>query len=655
MKRIIKCIGLLVAFSMTQVLLAQENYIEMAAQKVEDFQFKDAQDIYLKVVKNGYGSAEVYKRLADTYYFNADYKEAAKWYGELNNLGKIYDTEYLFRYALSLKSTGDYEKSDEMMEAFDKLNKGDDRGENFEDQKNYLDIIHAESGKFLLFTQTINGSDSEFAPAFYGDKVTFASNRKGATTLGTSKVHDWNDKPFYDLYEVGRVDNSSLKDVNEFSKKINTNFHESTAVFTSDLQTMYFTRNNFTKRNYQTDANGVNRLKLYRAVKKGDNWSEAEELPFNSNEYSVAHPALSPDGSILYFSSDMPGSAGLADIWMVKVLGDNTYGTPVNLGKEVNTDGRDTFPFVSRSNMLFWASDGRPGLGGLDIYAIQLDADGKPKDGIFNIGEPVNSNHDDFTFIIDEDMKYGFFASNRPTGSGEDDIYGFIMNEDLARLCAPTLTGTLKEKNTKEPIQDAVVSLRDTNNTILKQVKTDFNGIYDFGTIDCGSSYLIRGVAVGYDTVEERFTAPNKTEAVVKNLEVLNNKLDPNNIKVGDDLAKVLNIPMIYFDFDKSNIRPDAEVELQKILSVMQEYPNMVIDIRSHTDSRASFAYNVALSDRRAKSTRAYLIRKGISASRLKAAGYGEYQLVNECADGVQCTEEEHQLNRRSEFIVIKM
>ncbi|MDP5077840.1 MAG: OmpA family protein [Nonlabens sp.] len=655
MKRIIKCIGLLVAFSTTQVLLAQENSIEKAAQKVEDFQFKDAQDIYLKVVKNGYGSAEVYKRLADTYYFNADYKEAAKWYGELNNLGKIYDTEYLFRYALSLKSTGDYEKSDEMMEAFDKLNKGDDRGENFEDQKNYLDIIQAESGKFLLFTQTINGSDSEFAPAFYGDKVTFASNRKGATTLGTSKVHDWNDKPFYDLYEVGRVDNSSLKDVNEFSKKINTNFHESTAVFTSDLQTMYFTRNNFTKRNYQTDANGVNRLKLYRAVKKGDNWSEAEELPFNSNEYSVAHPALSPDGSILYFSSDMPGSAGSADIWMVKVLGDNTYGTPVNLGKEVNTDGRDTFPFVSRSNMLFWASDGRPGLGGLDIYAIQLDADGKPKDGIFNIGEPVNSNHDDFTFIIDEDMKYGFFASNRPTGSGEDDIYGFIMNEDLARLCAPTLTGTLKEKNTKEPIQDAVVSLRDTNNTILKQVKTDFNGIYDFGTIDCGSSYLIRGVAVGYDTVEERFTAPNKTEAVVKNLEVLNNKLDPNNIKVGDDLAKVLNIPMIYFDFDKSNIRPDAEVELQKILSVMQEYPNMVIDIRSHTDSRASFAYNVALSDRRAKSTRAYLIRKGISASRLKAAGYGEYQLVNECADGVQCTEEEHQLNRRSEFIVIKM
>lgn len=643
------------AFSTTQVLLAQENSIEKAAQKVEDFQFKDAQDIYLKVVKNGYGSAEVYKRLADTYYFNADYKEAAKWYGELNNLGKIYDTEYLFRYALSLKSTGDYEKSDEMMEAFDKLNKGDDRGENFEDQKNYLDIIQAESGKFLLFTQTINGSDSEFAPAFYGDKVTFASNRKAATTLGTSKVHDWNDKPFYDLYEVGRVDNSSLKDVDEFSKKINTNFHESTAVFTSDLQTMYFTRNNFTKRNYQTDANGVNRLKLYRAVKKGNNWSEAEELPFNSNEYSVAHPALSPDGSILYFSSDMPGSAGSADIWMVKVLGDNTYGTPVNLGKEVNTDGRDTFPFVSHSNMLFWASDGRPGLGGLDIYAIQLDAAGKPKDGIFNIGEPVNSNHDDFTFIIDEDMKYGFFASNRPTGSGEDDIYGFIMNEDLARLCAPTLTGTLKEKNTKEPIQDAVVSLRDTNNTILKQVKTDFNGIYDFGTIDCGSSYLIRGVAVGYDTVEERFTAPNKTEAVVKNLEVLNNKLDPNNIKVGDDLAKVLNIPMIYFDFDKSNIRPDAEVELQKILSVMQEYPNMVIDIRSHTDSRASFAYNVALSDRRAKSTRAYLIRKGISASRLKAAGYGEYQLVNECADGVQCTEEEHQLNRRSEFIVIEM
>lgn len=640
---------------MTQVLLAQENSIEKAAQKVEDFQFKDAQDIYLKVVKNGYGSAEVYKRLADTYYFNADYKEAAKWYGELNNLGKIYDTEYLFRYALSLKSTGDYEKSDEMMEAFDKLNKGDDRGENFEDQKNYLDIIQAESGKFVLFTQTINGSDSEFAPAFYGDKVTFASNRKGATTLGTSKVHDWNDKPFYDLYEVGRVDNSSLKDVNEFSKKINTNFHESTAVFTSDLQTMYFTRNNFTKRNYQTDANGVNRLKLYRAVKKGDNWSEAEELPFNSNEYSVAHPALSPDGSILYFSSDMPGSAGSADIWMVKVLGDNTYGTPVNLGREVNTDGRDTFPFVSRSNMLFWASDGHPGLGGLDIYAIQLDADGKPKDGIFNIGEPVNSNYDDFTFIIDEDMKYGFFASNRPTGSGEDDIYGFIMNEDLARLCAPTLTGTLKEKNTKEPIQDAVVSLRDTNNAILKQVKTDFNGIYDFGTVDCGSSYLIRGVAVGYDTVEERFTAPNKTEAVVKNLEVLNNKLDPNNIKVGDDLAKVLNIPMIYFDFDKSNIRPDAEVELQKILFVMQEYPNMVIDIRSHTDSRASFAYNVALSDRRAKSTRAYLIRKGISASRLKAAGYGEYQLVNECADGVQCTEEEHQLNRRSEFIVIKM
>lgn len=639
---------------MAQSIVAQEISIAKASQRLEDFQYKDAQAIYLKVVNNGYGSAEVYKRLADTYYFNADYKEAAKWYGELAKLGKIYETEYLFRYALSLKSTGDYDKSDAMMEAFDKLNKSDDRGDNYELQKNYLDIIEAESGKFQLFTQSINGSDSEFAPAFYGDQVIFASNRKGVKTLSTTKVHDWNDKPFYDLYQAGRVSENSLNKVSDFSKKINTNFHESTAVFTSDLQTMYFTRNNFTQKNYQTDANGVNRLKLYRSVKKGGNWSEAVELPFNSNEYSVAHPALSPDGSILYFSSDMPGSSGTADIWMVKITGDNTYGTPVNLGKEVNTDGRDSFPFVSKSNMLFWSSDGRPGLGGLDIYAIQLGNDGKPKDGIFNIGEPVNSNYDDFTFIIDEEMKYGFFASNRLTGNGQDDIYGFVMNEELSRLCAPVLSGTLTEKNTEEPIQDAIVSLRDTNNKILKQVTTDLNGNYDFGMISCGTGYLIRAVATGYDTVESRFTAPNKTEPVVKDLFVLNNKLDPNSIKPGDDLAKVLNIPMIYFDFDKSNIRPDAEVELQKILAVMQEYPNMVVDIRSHTDSRASGAYNVALSDRRAKSTRAYLMSKGISASRLKAAGYGENQLVNGCSDGVSCSEEEHQLNRRSEFIVLK-
>ncbi len=638
--------------------VSQERQIAYADDHFKKYEFIDAQRIYLKVADKGYHSADLLKKLGDSYYFNAELNAASRWYGVLyKEYRSEMEAEYLFRYAQSLKSAGNYSDSDIIMDLFEtKTGLRERRAQLFNQERDYLDLIEMQSGKFQITDVGINSSFSDFAPSFHKDELVFASSRGNSSI--NKVIHEWNEMPFLDLYTA--VASSStvggdLQGLEKVKGKVNTKFHESSSVFTKDGNTMYFTRNNYTNKYLKQNEEGTTLLKLYRSRLEKGKWSKAEELPFNSDSYSVAHPALSADDKKLYFASDMPGGKGLSDLYVVDIRGDD-FGIPKSLGDQINTEGRETFPFISESGRLYFASDGHIGLGGLDVFVAipTMNSFEKP----LNIGAPVNSPDDDFTFILKEDTKMGYFASNRPGGLGDDDIYSFIQIEKLITRCKQTVVGQITDANTRAIIKNATVSLLDKNSKEITSVAVDDSGNYTFN-IACKEEYIVRAAHPDYKSTEIQFFTDNTFEKEnVKPLQLnKGQELQPKTgIKVGDDLAKILQLEPIYFDLDKSFIRPDAEIELQKVIAAFQEYPTIKIDVRSHTDSRSSDDYNMHLSERRAKSTIKYIIEKGgVSASRISGRGYGETSLVNQCGNTSTCSEEEHQKNRRSEFIILQL
>ncbi|WP_430409676.1 OmpA family protein [Kordia sp.] len=624
---------------------AQEKELEKAAEKYDSYAFINAIEIYEKVAEEGHKSKELFEKLGNAYYFNADLINASKWYGELFKLGEEIDPEYYFRYAQALKAEKRYAESDQKMKEFNQLTGSDLRASKFIKTRNYLDEIAALSGRFRIENLGVNSEYSDFAPSFYEENLVFSSARD--TGVATRYKHKWNARPFLDLYVAEVQENGSLTNVDKFNSKLNTKYHESTSAFTKDGNTVYFTRNNYYKGKYKKDKKGINKLKIFRATREGDAWVNVEELPFNSNNYSVAHPALSVDEKKLYFASDMPGTYGMSDLFVVDIKEDGTFGEPKNLGTTINTEGRENFPFISQNNELYFSSDGHVGLGGLDIFVMNI---GIENSEIFNIGEPVNSSMDDFTFIINNTTKKGYFASNRDGGKGDDDIYSFIEMKPIQWTCEQEIAGVVKDEKTNEAIGSANVKLFDKDNNEIENTYSEVDGKFRFKKLlECDQVYFVRASKKDYNAAEA--LVPKQEEKGLREVTLLLEK-EEIPFKVGDDLAKILNIPIIYFDFDKSNIRPDAAAELEKVVAVMKQYPTLKIDVRSHTDSRGTDSYNMKLSQRRNEATRAYIVSRGIDANRLIGAGYGETRHVNKCSNGVKCSEEEHQLNRRSEFIV---
>ena len=633
---------------------AQEVKINKADKNYDKFAYVDAIKTYEKVAEKGHKSVEVFQKLGNAYYFQSKLEDANKWYTELFAMNQEVEPEYYFRYAQTLKSVGDYKKADEMMDKFYQKDGSDNRAKIAKSQKDYLSEIKKNSGRYRIENAGINSEFSDYGTAFYKDELVFTSARD--TGGISSRKHSWTNQSYTNLFGSKVTDNGNFESPEKFSKSVSSKFHESTPAFTQDGNTMYFTRNNFNNGKKGRDSERTILLKLYKATKDGDKWTNVTELPFNSNEYSVAHPALSPDEKTLYFASDMPGTMGSSDLYKVAINADGSYGTPVNLGNKINTEGRETFPFVSDNNELYFASDGHPGLGGLDVFVTQLKEDGNVG-SIKNVGEPVNSKMDDFAFLIDTKTKNGFVSSNRKEDNlGYDDIYKFTEILPIPKDCEQLLTGIVVDEESQEPIANARVVLFDSAENKLKEQTSDAEGKYDFGTVDCDTKLKIRAEKPTYNTNEISVTIPKESGTTDSKVAI---ELTEKPLKVGDPLNKALNIEIIYFDLDKSNIRPDAAVELAKVLEVMKEYPTMKIDVRSHTDCRQTAAYNLALSDRRAKSTIAWLIKNGIAADRLTGRGYGESQLVNDCGceptNESNCTEEQHQKNRRSEFIITSL
>lgn len=640
----------------TVSVFGQKTQVAKADKKYDKYAYIDAIEIYERVANKGYESADVFQKLGNSYYFNAELEKAAQWYGKLIDLNQEIDPEYYFRYSQSLKSIGEYTKANEMLEKFHQKKSGDSRGEKYENQKDYLKVIEENSGRYVVENAgAINSKYSDYGSAFIGDQLVFASARD--TGGLSSRKHEWTNQSFTNLYASKVSSSGTLEKPEKFSKALNSRYHESTPVFTRDGQTMYFTRNNYTDGKARKDSKNTILLKLYKATLKDGKWSDEVELPFNSNEYSVAHPALSPDDKYLYFASNMPGTLGDSDIFKVEINGDS-YGTPENLGAGINTESRDTFPFITDDNVMYFASDGHLGLGGLDIFASKMEEDGTFKE-VHNIGAPINGKDDDFAFLIDTESKVGFFTSNRDGGQGYDDIYKFKENVPIEKItdCKQTLDGVALDGQTEMVVPNAQVVLYDENMKELERKFADVDGKYSF-EVECDKQYTVKVIGTdGYSSNEKTTKTGKRSGSTFVEIPIVKEKT---TLTKGSNVLKdAFGIDIIYFDLDKSNIRPDAAAQLALLVEVMNDYPAMKIDVRSHTDCRQTAEYNQKLSDRRAKSTMAWLVKKGINKNRLTGQGYGESQLVNDCGceptNDSPCSEEQHQKNRRSEFFIIEM
>lgn len=641
--------AIVVFFLTTMIIYSQKVQESKADQLYDNYAYVDAIKTYERIFEKGYKSKDMLEKLGDSYYFKADLDNAAKWYTELFAFSQEVTPEYYYRYAQSLKAIKEYAKADQMLVKFNQKSGNDQRGKLAETHKNYLEVIKKNSGRYDIEDAGINSAFSDYGSAYYKNQLIFATARDTGTI--DNKKHSWTGEGFTNLYVASVSSSGILSSPEILSKSLNSKYNESTPVFTKDGNTVYFTRNNYLGKKGK-DKDGTTLLKIYKATLENNEWKNLKELPFNSNEYSVAHPALSSDEKTLYFASDMPGSIGQSDLFKVKINQDGSFGTPENLGNTINTEGRETFPFVL-ANELYFASDGHPGLGGLDVFVSKGFKQGGYKE-VINVGEPLNSSKDDFGYLINEKTRTGFVTSNREGGHGNDDIYKFVETKKLS--CEQLLSGVVTDKDTKETLANAKLTLFGLQEQQeLRTATTDDKGYYSL-LVECGTIYNVRAEKEGYSTKEipiKIASSSGKTELLFV-LERAQCK-----VVVGDDLGKCFGIKMIYFDLDKFNVRKEAALELAKILDVLEQNPTMKLDIRSHTDCRQTAKYNRTLSDKRAKSTMAWLVKNNINASRLTGLGYGESQLVNNCGceptNESSCTEKEHQANRRSEFIITKL
>lgn len=662
MKPLLKKIVLIALLCSVCQIQGQHKAIQKAHILYDNFAFAEAIEPYNELIKKGNGTLEIYKRLGDCYYHNSNLEDAARWYDRMWLRQKelqteIEDTtqleyvlkeslnipaEYYFRTAQSYKFLKKYKQADRLMMVLKEKSISDSRADRLIQQPNYLEEVALQSGRYEIKDIPLNSLGVDFAPSFYKDYIVFSSSR---SSVKSEKKNQWTQQPYLDLYKFLNKDSLEGTYSQEFSKEVNSRLHESTSAFTKDGTTMYFTRNNLLGSQYGKDSTGVNRLKIYRTyLDDQSKWSIIEELPFNNDQYSVAHPALSPNGTKLYFASDMPGGYGMSDLYVVDVHDNGTFGTPQNLGPKVNTEGRDTFPFISESGVLYFSSDGHLGLGGLDVFAMNLN---DPDMNIYNIGEPINSVADDITFVINEVNKKGYFASNRG-GKGNDNIYSFIELKPLITICKGSLRGVVKDQKSGQNLADANIIIKNKNQEVVYNGITDGQGIFML-EVSCDETYEIEVTKKDYDKKVKTILIP-RDQPFYEETVALTSSLPEEGI----DLAKLLNLKPIYFASNKAFILEEIKGELDKVVLFMKENKTILIEIGSHTDSKGSDSYNLKLSQRRATATANYIISKGVDPSRVQHRGYGETVLINSCGNAIKCSKEEHALNRRSEFIVVR-
>lgn len=742
------------------------------------FRYFQAIDGYEMVVKKYPKNIRAMRNLATSYRKVNDFYNAERIYAKVVALDSLIAEDFL-HYAQSLSVNKKYALATQAYSTYDSLKSNDSRGASFKNAYGNLSNFYKDSNNIKIELLNINSGQSDFSPAYYKKGIIFCSNRNEGQIV--KRVFEWNQSAFLDLYYVKDTASISIareatdstinyqkrkqrtndddtyatsndskttgymnfnyKDtsgmftrpegnVTRFSKTLSTKYHEGPLAFFSNQDSLIFTRNNFDNGKYKESTDGINKLKLYSASYKNNDstWKNVKSLPFNNDNYSTGHPAIAQGDSILYFISDMPGGLGGTDIYKSYYRNGN-WSAPENIGAPINSEGNEMFPFIDAENTLYFASDGHPGLGGLDIFKTSLTKVGN----IQNIGYPANSSYDDFGLIFNPKTSTGYFSSNRRRGAGDDDIYriqigtpffirvvdgitnklisqskvsavqintankpsldssvtgqflagftpkltyeitatadGYAPNTlvALADEKNPIVTiplykpgcivvGTIRDKDTKEPVDGARIIIYDvtTKDTIFNFV-VGADGKYKYMPLQSNHIYSMDVSRDGYfkKPASELSTFGNKCIALVEREYDYLKDFELEKIVLG----KAIKIENIYFDLAKYNIRASAAKELDKIVKLMQENPDIIIELSSHTDCRASYQYNMTLSDNRAKASAEYIVSKGINNERITGKGYGETKLVNDCAcEGKvvsrTCTEEEHQANRRTEFQV---
>lgn len=688
--------------------------LEKANKQFESFSYQEAIELYETIWQKDSSNLYVVRQLASSYRLINNTEKSEQWYARIIQNGNA-ENEDLLHYSRALQSNQKYSEAKKWMDKY-RMNSNASNHELID-----LDVIaklKADSSRYSVIPISANSEESDFGAAYYKNEVVFSSAREKLSVI--KRNYKWNNQNYLRLYQAHVGDEGNLLEASLFSKSLTTNYHDGPVCFTSSGEEMFLTRNYVsTSKRVKRNKQGVVSIKLYHCVREGDDWLTPELLSFNLEGYSTGHPALSEDGKSLYFISDRPGGFGGTDLY-VSTKTESGWSEPKNLGNKINTSENEMFPFVNETNKLFFASKGHMGLGGLDIFSIDLNDSNST---VLNLGAPINSAKDDFGLI--EKKGSGYFASNRLKGESYDDIYHFSL---LSR----TISGQVFNSETKEILGNTRVSLIDKTGSAVESVTTDTDGKFAF-EIRKIDNYQIRSEKKyffdGQESIpaselrrnadvlklvyqlpdsdlfvnglvvfkEDQLPVENVNVSIKNSLKTIDlttnsegkfsctllrdmdytieyhkegilgksESLDTHDI-IGNKIAlkeeveqvqvgKVFVLDNIFYDLNKSNIRSDAAIELDKLVMVMTDNPNLKIELSSHTDSRGSDSYNMSLSKRRAKEAVQYIVSKGISPDRLKAKGYGETKLINHCANGVECTKEEHQANRRTEVKILEM
>lgn len=715
---------------------AQESLIAKANKLYNAKSYSEAIPKYEKVLKKDSNNASVLSNLGDCYRFTNNAQGQVLCYGKLSSTGKAEPVQKLY-LGQALMALGRYDEAKKEMEAF----QSDERGKIFSKSIENIKLFSKNADAYKVDEVSFNSTENDFSPVYFVDgKVIFTSSRKRVKWI--NRKHGWTGSSYYNLYTTERGSDGKYFKPERFMRDLESKYNDGPICFSPDKHTVYFTRNNVSKKGKSVE--GTYKLKIFEATLSIDGFEIVKEMPFNSNQYNCAHPSLSPDGKTLYFVSDMGGGQGGLDIWYSKMGDDGVWGTPVNMGEKVNTKGHEMFPYAATNNLIYFSSNGRDGLGGLDIYEVKIKSDGKTGK-VYNMGAPINSSSDDFGIIFDEgtNMRAGFISSNRKNGGLDDDIYSFIVLRDVKRGkdvliktmhkdsstvpvpyakvkinndsvttnekgeynyfieedayynmtaskekyydIADSLSAKMSDKDefektillerdpelsllafvldakTKEALSDVKITIKNltTNSDFDSYITTaagDYRKPLTGGKLGDKLSFKFTIEKNGYVTKVVDFNHTVTKPGEVKVHELLD--LNIGKVMVGVDLAKLINLKPIYFDLGKSKITPAAATELMKIVAVMKEYPGMTVELGSHSDCRGAAKSNLSLSMARAKASATFIASKGIPRTRITGKGYGESKLLNGCAcEGKlvsNCTEDDHSLNRRTEFIVTK-
>lgn len=718
MKKILLYIIIFIGFS--QTTWAQQE-LKRANDFFEKTYYADAIILYEAALPRN-KSSKLIKNLADCYYHTFDLKSSARWYRYLiSNYGETIEEEYYFKLNQSLKAIGEYAEAETILIDYYTKQGDETKLQLIKKNSKYLENVKALGNRFKIENSAFNTTTSEFGAMQVGSQIWYTATHKKPV----SKTYRWNNENYLNIY-AHPLDKQMLGDSLSISlsKNINTKLHEGAFTVSSDGKTIYFTRNNSKNGKRNTDGNKISNLKIYNASLIDSKWENITELPFNSDDYSNEHPSLNADGTKLYFASDRPGGFGSFDIYEVTLQPNNTYSTPLNLGSNINTETKEQFPFVAPDNSLYFSSNGHAGFGLLDVF-ISKNENGKflkPD----NLGFPVNSGYDDFSISINADGKTGYFASNRPTGKGSDDIYTF--SETLPLIiedCKQYITGIITNRTTTLALSEVEISLIDAQNNLVTSFKTKENGSFKFEVI-CESSYTVKADKKGFES-NYRTISTDKERNSIKDASMdlysseekekaeqitLQKKINEEKIKaealavkqlkeekkaeqilaqqqveekiriekekiaekvktekamakrITDALATesalvkekdrtIIKTEEIHFDYSLWYLRRESRERLQTVIQVMKNNSGIIIEIGTHTDIRGNSNYNKDLSQKRADSAKEFLIKNGIAPERIVSVGYGESKPIVKCSTEDSCSEEDHEWNRRCEFIVV--